>query len=95
MRPRRRRQLLAEVIQSTGDLEQLWQARGQPKSQEEQRVVDFLKNDAQARTEFLNKVAGPDREQDVRMRHDSLSRADRTHAQLQSRREDDTKKMDR
>ena len=39
--------------------EQLWQQRGQPKSQEEQRVLNFLKNDAQARTEFLNRVAGP------------------------------------
>ena len=39
--------------------EQLWQQKGQPKSQEEQRVVNFLKNDAQARTEFLNRVAGP------------------------------------
>src|SRR4051812_33105968 len=39
--------------------EQLWQQRGQAKSMEEQRVVEFLKNDAQARTEFLNRVAGP------------------------------------
>jgi len=50
-----------KVIQKyqTANCEQLWQQRGQPKSAEEQRVVDFLKNDAQARTEFLNKVAGP------------------------------------
>ena len=39
--------------------EQLWQQKGQPKSQEEQRAVEFLKNDAQARTAFLNQVAGP------------------------------------
>jgi hypothetical protein len=39
--------------------EQLWQQKGQPKSQEEQRAVDFLKNDPQARAAFLNKVAGP------------------------------------
>ena len=39
--------------------EQLWQAKGQPKSQEEQRAVDFLRNDPQARTAFLNQVAGP------------------------------------
>jgi len=39
--------------------EQLWQQKGQPKSQEEQRVVEFLKNDPQARAAFLNKVAGP------------------------------------
>jgi hypothetical protein len=39
--------------------EQLWQQKGQPKSQEEQRAVEFLKNDPQARTAFLNQVAGP------------------------------------
>jgi len=50
-----------KVIQKyqSASCEQLWQQRGQPKSQEEQRVVDFLKNDAQARTEFLNMVAAP------------------------------------
>jgi hypothetical protein len=39
--------------------EQLWQARGQPKSQYEQRVVNFLRNDPQGRTEFVNRVSGP------------------------------------
>jgi len=39
--------------------EQLWQQKGQPKSPEEQRAVEFLKNDPQARAVFLNKVAGP------------------------------------
>ena len=39
--------------------EQLWQQTGQPKSEEEQRAVSFLKNDPQARAAFLNKVAGP------------------------------------
>jgi len=39
--------------------EQLWQQKGQPKSEEEQRVVQFLKNDPQARTAFLNQVAAP------------------------------------
>ena len=39
--------------------EQLWQQKGQPKSEEEQRAVQFLKNDPQARTAFLNKIAGP------------------------------------
>ena len=50
-----------KVIQKyqSASCEQLWQQKGQPKSQEEQRVVDFLKNDAQARTEFLNMVAAP------------------------------------
>ena len=39
--------------------EQLWQQKGEPKWQEEQRAVEFLKNDPQARAAFLNKVAGP------------------------------------
>ena len=39
--------------------EQLWQQKGQPKSEEEQRAVQFLRNDPQARTAFLNKVAAP------------------------------------
>ena len=39
--------------------EQLWQQKGQPKSEEEQRVVQFLKNDPQARSAFLNQVAAP------------------------------------
>jgi hypothetical protein len=39
--------------------EQLWQQRGEPKSEEEQRVVQFLRNDPQARTAFVNQVAGP------------------------------------
>jgi len=39
--------------------EQLWQQKGQPKSEEEQRAVTFLKSDPQARAAFLNKVAGP------------------------------------
>ncbi len=43
----------------TASCEQLWQQKGQPKSQEEQRAVTFLRNDPQARTEFINKVAGP------------------------------------
>jgi hypothetical protein len=50
-----------KVIQKyqSASCEQLWQQKGQPKSQEEQRAVEFLKNDAQARTAFLDKVAGP------------------------------------
>ena len=43
----------------TASCEQLWQQKGQPKSQEEQRAVQFLKNDPQARTAFINKIAGP------------------------------------
>ena len=39
--------------------EQLWQQKSEPKSQEEQRAVQFLKNDPQARNAFINKIAGP------------------------------------
>jgi hypothetical protein len=39
--------------------EQLWQQKGAPKSQEEQRAINFLRNDPRARTEFINKIAGP------------------------------------
>jgi hypothetical protein len=39
--------------------EQLWQQKGEPKSQEEQRAVQFLRDDPQARTAFINQVAGP------------------------------------
>jgi hypothetical protein len=50
-----------KVIQKyqTSSCEQLWQQKGLPKSQEEERAVNFLRNDSQARTEFINKVAGP------------------------------------
>jgi hypothetical protein len=43
----------------TSSCEQLWAAKGQPQSPREQQAVQFLRNDATARTEFLNKVAGP------------------------------------
>lgn len=39
--------------------EQLWAQKQQPKSAEEQKAVQFLKNDPQARAAFLNKIAGP------------------------------------
>ena len=39
--------------------EQLWEARGKPKSEEEQRVIAFLKTDPQMRADFINRVAGP------------------------------------
>jgi hypothetical protein len=43
----------------TASCEQLWIQKGQPKSQEEQRAVEFLRNDPQARTAFINQVAAP------------------------------------
>ncbi len=39
--------------------QQLWEQKSQPKSPEEQRAVDFLRNDPQAREAFLNQVAAP------------------------------------
>src|SRR5713226_560933 len=39
--------------------EQLWQERGQPKSQREQEAVNFLRNDPQMRTIFIDRVASP------------------------------------
>ena len=39
--------------------EQLWEKKGQPKSPEEQKAVNFLRNDPQAREAFFNKVSGP------------------------------------
>ena len=39
--------------------EQLWAAKGAPKSAEEQQAVTFLRNDPAARTAFINKIAAP------------------------------------
>ena len=39
--------------------EQLWQERGQPKSQREQEAVNFLHNDPQMRRMFIDRVAAP------------------------------------
>lgn len=39
--------------------EQLWQKKSEPKSAEEQRVMQFLREDPQMRTAFFNKVSGP------------------------------------
>ncbi|MFO1313165.1 MAG: hypothetical protein U1F41_14000 [Burkholderiales bacterium] len=50
-----------KVVQKyqSSSCEQLWQAKGQPHSPEEQKAVSMLKSDPQMRTYFLNKVAGP------------------------------------
>lgn len=50
-----------KVIQKyqTASCEQLWQQKGQPKSPEEQKAVQFLRNDPQARTAFINQIAAP------------------------------------
>jgi hypothetical protein len=39
--------------------EQLWQQRGQPRSQREQEAIQFLRNDPQMRAAFINRVAAP------------------------------------
>jgi hypothetical protein len=39
--------------------EQLWEEKGKPKPQQEQEIIQMLRGDAQMRTVFLNKVAGP------------------------------------
>ncbi|HMN75850.1 MAG TPA: hypothetical protein PKC97_07280 [Burkholderiaceae bacterium] len=43
----------------TSSCEQLWQKKGQPPGEQEQRVIGLLKSDAAMREHFLSKVAGP------------------------------------
>jgi hypothetical protein len=54
--------MIAEkVVQKyqTSTCEQLWEQRGKPKSAQEQEVLQMLRNDAQMRAAFINKVAAP------------------------------------
>ena len=39
--------------------EQLWQDRGKPKPEMEQRAIQLLRSDPQMRQTFINKVAAP------------------------------------
>jgi hypothetical protein len=39
--------------------EQLWQQKGKPKSEMEQKVIQLLKNDPQMRQAFIDMVAAP------------------------------------
>jgi len=39
--------------------EQLWEARGKPKSADEQQVIQLLRGDPQMRATFINKIAAP------------------------------------
>jgi len=39
--------------------EQLWEARGKPKTPEQQNAIGLLKGDPQMRQVFLDEVAGP------------------------------------
>ena len=50
-----------KVIQKyqNSSCEQLWQERGQPKSQREQEAVNFLRSDPQMRQMFIDRVAAP------------------------------------
>lgn len=49
--------VIARYEQST--CEQLWEARGKPKPQQEQEVLQLLRGDPQMRTVFINEVAAP------------------------------------
>lgn len=50
-----------KVIQKyqNSSCEQLWQERGQPKSQREQEAVNFLRSDPQMRRMFIDRIAAP------------------------------------
>jgi len=39
--------------------EQLWEQRGKPKTQQEQEMIQMLRNDGQMRTAFIDKIAAP------------------------------------
>ncbi|PYN90026.1 MAG: hypothetical protein DMD89_34190 [Candidatus Rokuibacteriota bacterium] len=39
--------------------EQLWEQRGKPKTQQEQEMIQMLRNDGQMRTTFIDKIAAP------------------------------------
>jgi len=46
----------------TSTCDQLWQERSagkQPKSPQEQQMIDMLRNDPQKRTAFINQIAAP------------------------------------
>jgi hypothetical protein len=39
--------------------EQVWERKGEPKSQKEQEVIQAMRNDAERRAAFINKVGPP------------------------------------
>ncbi len=49
------------VIQKyqSSSCEQLWQNRGKTAGPEEERILNFLRNDPQMRQAFFDKIAGP------------------------------------
>jgi len=50
-----------QVVQKyqSSTCEQLWEARGKPKSQREQELIQMLRGDPQMRTAFIDKIAAP------------------------------------
>jgi hypothetical protein len=50
-----------ELIQKyqSASCEQLWQQKGQPKTERQKEFVQLLRDDPQARTYFINQVAAP------------------------------------
>ena len=53
--------IASNVVQKYGmaTCEQLWEAKGKPKSPQEQEVVQMLRNDPHMRIVFINKIAAP------------------------------------
>ena len=49
--------VVEKYAQST--CEQLWEQRSKPKTQQEQEMIQMLRNDAQMRAAFLGKIAAP------------------------------------
>jgi hypothetical protein len=51
----------SKVIQKyqQSSCEQLWKKRQQPPSEQEKRVIQFLRNNPDMRTYFINQVAAP------------------------------------
>lgn len=39
--------------------EQLWEQKGQPKTPQQQQVIQMLQSDPELRTKFLDKIAAP------------------------------------
>ncbi len=53
----------------TSTCDELKAQKGEPPSEKEKLAIDFLRDDAQARVAFIDKIARDRHEQDVRMRH--------------------------
>ena len=53
--------IATKVVQKyqSSSCEQLWAQKAQPKSEQEQHFIALLKQNPQARAEFINRVAGP------------------------------------